>query len=350
MNYMNINENPIIVLKAHDRKKVRFAYANIMPSVIMKTEGFTEDTPRWQVQDAINVARIHGIFATSRSLKYFTHETVMILHGIPIWGSSPSVYSASKRRLNTRYLRDVKVLKQSYSSSAYYPNSIELNDPNIVQIDGLPVESLEYTAVRMALSRDTITAVSAVSLILHKLVSFSRSEQEQSRKREKEMKQSLLDLLDRIHLEHPGIQKYHRARTIISRANAGCETIPEAVLLPIVDAVFTDLFETQFRIHAKGRDYYADFAVPYLQLLIEFDGMGKMGATEQAFLDAREKQTRRQYELEALGYKFIRFRWRDLQDLRELYYRLVSFALQHDSNYHLCRNELRSYLNEEYFY
>ncbi|WP_454893869.1 hypothetical protein [Alloscardovia omnicolens] len=52
------------------------------------------------------------------------------------------------------------------------------------------------------------------------------------------MKQSLLDLLDRIHLEHPSIQKYHRARTIISRANAGCETIPEAVLLPIVDAAF----------------------------------------------------------------------------------------------------------------
>lgn len=128
----------------------------------MKTEGFTEDTPRWQIQDAINVARIHGVFATSKSLKYFTHESAMILHGIPIWGSSPSVYSASKRRLNTRYLRDVKVLKESYSSSAYYPNSIDLNNPNIVQINGLPVESLEYTAVRMALTRNCMTAISAL--------------------------------------------------------------------------------------------------------------------------------------------------------------------------------------------
>ncbi len=43
-----------------------------------------------------------------------------------------------------------------------------------------------------------------------------------------------------------------------------------------------------------------------------------MGATEQEFLNAREKRTRRQYELEALGYKFIRFRWRDFQYLREI--------------------------------
>lgn len=104
------------------------------------------------------------------------------------------------------------------------------------------------------------------------------------------MKQSLLDLLDRIHLEHPSIQKYHRARTIISRANAGCETIPEAVLLPIVDAAFTDPFETQFRIRirAKGRDYYADFAVPYLQLLIEFDGRGKWVPPSKSFLTLRK--------------------------------------------------------------
>ena len=112
-------------------------------------------------------------------------------------------------------------------------------------------------------------------------------------------------------------------------------------------ATFPNQYVTQYKIRARGNDYYADFAIPGLNLLIEFDGKGKMGSNENEFLDARQESIKRQQLLEMLGYSFIRVTWKELLSPRELMHHLLSVAVTQRENFREESSALRTLLESE---
>lgn len=348
MNYMNISENPIIALKAHDRKKLRYKCVNVMRSVVMRLDHFTPDTSHWLLRESANLARIQGIYATSKHLEYFTHESSMILHGIAPWNLSPPVCGYAGGRHNARCLDSIKIYNYTIPVSTYNPVSYAFAGSHPIHVQGMPVESLPFTCLRMAVSRPSTEALAAVSQMLHSLSNFSRHNSEVPRAKEIKIKGSLLTALDKEKKLHPYMQGYNRAKIVLSHTDAGCETLAEAIPQPIVSSIFANEYVSQYRITTNNRTYYADFAVPSIRLLIEFDDAGKLGTTEEEFLDARQSFLKRQSDLQALGYSFFRVTWNDLLEPNSLYYRLLRAALTVKADFRIRTNPVKRLSEDEH--
>ncbi|WP_418969463.1 DUF559 domain-containing protein [Alloscardovia omnicolens] len=344
---MENSKDLIIVLKGHTRKTLHVNHVDIMRSVGMRSDCFTPDTPDWQIRDAVNLARIYGTYATSKNIAYFTHESSMILHGISPWNPSPPVCAHVTKQGNKRILKPVSIYNCSIAQSQYYPirSSFIRHDVNIVS--GVPAESLSLTCLRMALTHPLIDGIAAVSQMLHVITEFSRHNMDASRTRERKIKESLLSMLEEERTRRPFMSGYKHAKSIIENADAACETLGEAVLQPIVAALFPPQYASQFNIAINGHNYYTDFAVLGLHLIIEFDGTRKMGRTEEEFLEARQYQLNRQSALESLGYSFIRVRWNELMNLRALYYRILRSALTKRPDFHVQTNPLKQLLEAD---
>ncbi|WP_418969456.1 DUF559 domain-containing protein [Alloscardovia omnicolens] len=336
-----------IITTRHDRRKIQCRYVTIMRSVLLPTDHFYTDTPHWLIHHAVNMARIKGLHALCTNIERFSQESAMILYQLSPWNSTPPVCAVVSKRQNRRPLKAVTIHNCQIPATEFCPTTLDLNEQNAQHIDGLPVETLTLTAIRMALTRPTIDAIVAVSQILHTVTCFSRFTMESSRAREHSEKRALLSSLKQIHQHYPVLHNYQRARIIIEAADASCETVAEAALLPIVYAAFPNQYVSQHKIRVNAHDYYADFAVPGPHLIIEFDGEGKMGSTEEEFLAARRKQLQRQNTLESQGYSFIRVTWNELKNPSELYHRLIRHAVHKNPEFRIRNSDLKRLLEAE---
>ncbi len=344
---MNNLQKNISSLRANEKRRVHYPHVTVLRSVVMNIESFSAETPRWQIRYALNLARIVGVYRTRKNLQYFTHESAVLLHGLSPWNVEPSVYAATNSNRHKTTLPKVTINTEVFEPRGFRPTFSLQRSDEYLTIDNLPVESLENTAIRMVISRPAVDALVAVSQILHRLTRFSHFQWQYSRSLEKQVKQSLLVRLDKIQKEHPKLGNYDRGRVLINVADAACESAGEAALQPILYAVFSDALVSQYKIHMNGHDYFADFAVPEVHLIIEFDGVGKMGTNEQEFNDALHAQLNRQNAIESLGYSFIRVKWNDLLNPTDLYNRFVRYSMKKYSDFHLRSSTLKSLLESE---
>lgn len=75
---------------------------------------------------------------------------------------------------------------------------------------------------------------------------------------------------------------------------------------------------SQHEILVDGVRYFADFAIIELKLIIEFDGMEKMGNDAAEFRRARRDLMLRQKRLEDAGWRILRVQWSDFRDFERL--------------------------------
>ena len=144
---------------------------------------------------------------------------------------------------------------------------------------------------------------------------FDRFRQDESRVRQEEARGEFHKALADTPLNTIGRE---RARWIIDRADAGCESPGESlVLLALLRAGITDM-TTQEEVHVAGHTYFIDIALPNLKIAIEFDGRIKYGDTVDEVHESIEAEQRRQRDLERAGWTVIRVRWSDLRVIDEV--------------------------------
>ena len=144
---------------------------------------------------------------------------------------------------------------------------------------------------------------------------FDRFHQDESRVRQEEARGEFHKALADTPLNTVGRE---RARWIIDRADAGCESPGESlVLLALLRAGITDM-TTQEEVHVAGHTYFIDIALPNLKIAIEFDGRIKYGDTVDEVHESIEAEQRRQRDLERAGWTVIRVRWSDLRVIDEV--------------------------------
>ena len=144
---------------------------------------------------------------------------------------------------------------------------------------------------------------------------FDRFRQDESRVRQEEARGEFHKALADTPLNTVGRE---RARWIIDRADAGCESPGESlVLLALLRAGITDM-TTQEEVHVAGHTYFIDIALPNLKIAIEFDGRIKYGDTVDEVHESIEAEQRRQRNLELAGWTVIRVRWSDLRVIDEV--------------------------------
>lgn len=299
-------------IASHELIRVKRGVAIVAPKQ-------SEALPRWEAFSTAAEARIFAVARTMRREVVFTRESAMLIHGLPCWAHNPCVSirvagsftpsSLPSVIMNTHRIPAVRV-RSTYGK---YTNA----EPQ--RIGGLLVDSLEETALQMALKARPLDAVIAVSGIIKALSRFDRFRQPASRQREKIVKAGLLDALRTL----GPIPGKRQAEAVLTLSNAGCETIGEQALLFALATVMPYEVHTQHEVVIRGHSYFLDFAIPSLKIAFEFDGLIKMGSDHESFQRAQRALLSRQRELEDAGWTVVRVAWEELMDLAALRAKLV---------------------------
>jgi len=279
-----------------------------------------EQPKPWDVRRRVAEARILGTADQCRRTVVFTLYSALLAWGVNGWLDNPDVTFICPGRYHPLELRGVHVegIHVPPVTARQMRVSQERSAP--VMVHGVWTASLEETALDFACRRHPLEAFVAVSMIMRQLVGFDRFRIRESRQRAERLRRHLLAMLG----TRKGAKGRRRARRIIELADPACESIGECALLWILLTIAPELPLTQVEIHVEGSRYFVDIAILGLRIVIEFDGMGKMGRTEREVREALHEQLRRQEALGRDGWTVIRIRWEDLRDPDALRTRLCT--------------------------
>ncbi|ENO19027.1 hypothetical protein HMPREF9004_0362 [Schaalia cardiffensis F0333] len=279
----------------------------------------SEALPRWEAFSTAAEARILAVARTMRREVVFTRESAMLIHGLPCWAHNPCVSIRVAGSFTPSLLPGVIMSTHQIPAVRLRSTHGKYTEAQPQRIGGLLVDSLEETALQMALKARPLDAVIAVSGIIKALSRFDRFRQPASRRREEIVKAGLLDGLRGL----GSIPGKRQAEAVLTLSDAGCETIGEQALLFTLATVMPYEIHTQHEVVIRGHSYFLDFAIPSLKIAFEFDGLIKMGEDRESFQRAHRALLSRQRELEDAGWTVIRVAWEELMDLAALRAKLV---------------------------
>jgi very-short-patch-repair endonuclease len=268
----------------------------------------------WQRAEVVMVARIVGC-ARAWPRSTVVAGSSALLNGLPRARPYQDVHlvapPSSCRGSRIRHLQAVEVRGRRIAPPGrlvIHPGGIEMGLAATV-VDG--VRALDVTGsvvsvvVRSPDEEGFVTACEG----LRRLSRFDRRTPELSRLREATVRGLLLDRLDAL---PTGTRNLRRARWVVRRADAACDSVAEERLLHILRSAGVRGLRTQYLVvHPSGR-YYLDIGIPGLLLDIEFDGARKYVEYSESVERALFEQRVRQHELEQLGWIVVRFAWPDL--------------------------------------
>ena len=272
----------------------------------------------WDVWDAISRARMHAVKASHEQPPIFVGQSCLRLMGIHGWSQNPpiTIYRPNRRCTSvvpSCSFGSVRVPVTSVSCSSIPPLSEERST-----FDGLITEHPYDALVRCALHEEPLEAFVLGCMALNSWSRFSMFHQLECRERAEEIRTDLLKRLDRA----GRVRGYRRARTILEAIDPGCANPAEAALLWIVRSMCPFKVGTQVHLNIRGHHYYVDILIADLQIIIEFDGVAKLGETRTEFEQAKREWVMREQNLRDAGWNVIRVSWPDYDDWGQLRVRL----------------------------
>lgn len=242
-----------------------------------------------------------------------SHDCAALLWGVDLVGAPAAVHALSPRRQGyaRTELPRIQVLSVGVADSVpLLRHCVPVAPGHAREWAGVWCTDLETTAVQCAQVLDPMEASVVVSGVLRRLSGFSRFSSEVSRKMEAAQRRKLNDLVE----ELPSRRGRRRAREVIRISDAGCESVPEAILVWILRSHgFT--VETQVRHRAGNRNYWVDIEIVELGVVIEFDGKGKYGTEPAEILRSLSARDARDKDLESIGLRVLHFEYRELFDV-----------------------------------
>lgn len=273
----------------------------------------------WEIWEAITHARMHAVNVSHKQPPLFVGQSCLRLAGIHGWSQNPpiTIFRASRRsttRLPSCTLCSTTVPATSVSCSPFPPLSRER-----ATIDGLTTEHPYDALLRCALHDESLEAFVLGSMALQSWSHFSMFQQDDRRRRAEQIRNELLMRLTQV----GNVRGYRRARSIVHAIDPGCANPAEAALLWIVRSICPFAVATQARIDVRGRHYYVDILIEQLHIIIEFDGITKLGTTRAEIERAKREWVLRDQDLRDAGWQVIRVSWTDYDDWERLRIRLI---------------------------
>lgn len=273
----------------------------------------------WDIWDAIALARMHAVNVSHRQPPTFVGQSCLRLMGIRGWSQNPpiTIFRASRRStsaLPSCTVASTTVPATSVSCSPLPPLSAER-----VTIDGLTTEHPYDALVRCTLHEEPLEAFVLGCMALNSWTNFSMFQQDEPRQHAEEIRTDLLTRLKRA----GHVKGYRRARSILQAIDPGCANPAEAALLWIVRSICPFTITTQVHIGVRGNHYYVDILIEDLRIIIEFDGIAKLGENRGEFERAKREWVLRDQNLRDAGWQVIRVSWSDYNDWEELRIRLI---------------------------
>lgn len=277
------------------------------------------DLPRWEIWEAIALARIAAVNGSLESTPTFVGSSALLLHGITGWVKNPDVTIHIDARRRTTWLPevlfgDVRIPPVRVSCRRSRPLT---GEPSL-HGSGFLVESPQDALLRVVMGDEQLPAFVLACMAMRAWAPFNAADQEGAREKEALIKARLAEILD---ARAPG-RGTRRGSRILRAADASCENPAEAALLWVVLTVSPLPVVTQHEIRLGGRTYYADIAVVDLKIIFEFDGLAKLGSSKAEIEAEKRRWVLRDEALRDDGWKVIRVCWADFEDFHTLRQRI----------------------------
>lgn len=306
-----------------EQQLVRVRYGAYVPSSSIPI-GATEREMRQLITSARMLSVDLAMQTSSRP--EFTLEAALMIQGMEVWSTYPEVVyrrRGSEVRRNFRHLPPMvirgvlipEVAERQIVSPVVYEEPCRIGDVLTAPLIQVAVDCARYL--------HPMPAVVAVSAVLRRLSFFNDRNMEAGRLWENECRAEMLEIA--YELENRGSRQ---AQAVIRVADAGIKTADEGYLLwaltcilPGSDRVRFDLGDgrlaeaagvladgidlvTRHEIRTSGGRYFAQFAIPSCEVVIEF--ASESGGSNESSSSKREKDSgRRHRDMMNAGWRVI---------------------------------------------
>lgn len=310
----------------------------------------------WDIWKSIALARIIASVQQGDPTPLVVGTSALLLHGVQGWIANPNVELYEPQRRTSQLIPPFRCTTKSVPAV----RRVYRRGPPITtertRVSGLLTEHPYDALIRCAMHDDALQAFALGCSALRKWCDFSNFSQDLCRGRAEVIRQKILS-----RLEHTkGGRGFARAQRILSAIDPGCSNPAEAALAWVVRALYPYDFSTQYELSAGGQRFFADIAIPQRKLIIEFDGIEKLGSTQGEFDRAKRSWVQREQALQDQGWHFLRVNWLDFNDWSELRRRIstaigvaskpipASYALLWEPPSERCDGEGRRFRGHEW--
>lgn len=274
----------------------------------------------WEIWESIALARIIASVQQGKTTPLVVGSSSLLLQGVQGWISNPNVELYQPQRRTSQLIPSCRCGTISVPATLRVYRRTPPITSERMQVSGLITEHPYDALIRCAMHDDALQAFTLGCSALHKWSGFSNFSQDACRGRAEVIRKKLLSRLER----EEGHRGYARARRILSSIDPGCDNPAEAALTWVVRALCPYEVSMQYELSAGGRRFFADIAIPHCKLIIEFDGIEKLGSTQGEFDRAKRSWLQREQALQDQGWRFLRVNWMDFNDWNELRRRMSS--------------------------
>jgi hypothetical protein len=238
---------------------------------------------------------VEGTWPLLAGQAVLSHGTAAVLHGLPIWRAQLDRVSVTRSEgghgTRTRHL---------------HVRRASLDPCEVVELDGYRVTSLERTALDLAALLDYERAVAVLDAALHRKADAT-----------------LMDALARAARNRRGAGVARRA---LAFADGRAESVGESVSRVRMAQLGLPAPELQFEVF-DGKGLWiarVDFAWPDRGVVGEFDGAVKYTGAPKEVAAVVMQEKRRHQAIEEVGWRVVRWGFRDMDDRERFRDRLAS--------------------------
>jgi len=268
----------------------------------------------WEIWESIALARIIASVQRRDPTPLVVGSSALLFHGVRGWIVNPNVELYQPQRRTSQLIPPFRcAAKPVPAVRRVYRRGPPITSER-TRVSGLLTEHPYDALIRCAMHDDALQAFALGCSALHKWSGFSNFSQDACRGRAEDIRKEILSRLERA----KGRRGYARARRILSSIDPGCDNPAEAALTWVVRALCPYEVSTQYELSTADRRFFADIAIPHCKLIIEFDGIEKLGSTQGEFDRAKRSWVQREQMLQDQGWHFLRVNWVNFNDWNAL--------------------------------
>ncbi|WP_175954654.1 hypothetical protein [Schaalia sp. Marseille-Q2122] len=267
-------------------------------------EHLDSSAPHWKQRRDLALFRHYVHAVRTERLLVFSHQSSLLLRGLPLKRSPLHIH---ERRTHRRPGKRPRYPAISLESGVDIPwakvithEDHTVDDPPDY-IAGMPVSSIRQTARDILCSAPPVEAVAEVSLLMRHASTYDRWNKDESMRRAEQLREDWADAISAV----PSSFKKRRALTLLQMCDPACESIAESTFLWFLYTFNAVPWQTQVEFSFGEHLYFADFFFPDIRVLIEIEGVAKLGQQHRQIKDNLNDLLMRDNQLSAQGWKVL---------------------------------------------
>lgn len=230
----------------------------------------------WRQQRLIHLARLAAVGSRLGDRGHLAGESALVFQGCEVADVPRQIHvaAAAGRPMQGCRLPPIRIDRHHLAPALEVRAHRFGAERQVVEHLGIRVADVPTALLDVCRFGSAARALVAVCLAWHGQTGFSRFEQAEGRRREQRLREGLSARIDALGRSARGT---HRARAVIAAADAGIESVAEGLMLGILVACRAVSWRTQAPVAVGDTTYFVDFLFPDIGVVVEVDGMGKLG-------------------------------------------------------------------------